>query len=169
MVQCPAPSSSASVFRPNTALGPFSFSNFLRSASRGDVPFTVADDPVRSLREFSFLISALSSEVESRSLASTRHSSLIKLMLARVVPAIRSTMRRQRANSFLNPDVVIEPSGKARAAATESLSGVCLRIAQNPRSNLLNYFCGHNISTERYLSPSGQNDCSFIFFGQRTA
>jgi hypothetical protein len=34
---------------------------------------------------FPFLISALSSEVESRSLASTRHSFLIKLILARVV------------------------------------------------------------------------------------
>jgi hypothetical protein len=63
----------------------FSFSNFLRSASRGDVSLAVPDDPVGSFRNLSFFISALGSEVESRSFTATRHSSLIKLILAKVV------------------------------------------------------------------------------------
>jgi hypothetical protein len=62
-----------------------SLPNFLRSASCGDVPFTVSDDPVGSLSKFSRFISALSAEIESRSFTSTRHSSLIKLIFARVV------------------------------------------------------------------------------------
>ena len=74
-----------SAARSSSIQEPFSFSNFLRSASRGDVQFTVADDLVGSLCELSLLVSALSPKVESRSFASTRHSSLIELMLAKVV------------------------------------------------------------------------------------
>jgi hypothetical protein len=48
-------------------------------------------------------------------------------MLAKVVksfPAIRSITRRPRLPSRRNPDAVIEPSGKARAAAISIRKGV---------------------------------------------
>jgi hypothetical protein len=48
-------------------------------------------------------------------------------MLAKVVksfPATRSITRRPRSASRRSPDAVIEPSGKASAAATPSRSGV---------------------------------------------
>lgn len=42
---------------------------------------------------------------------------------------MRSMMSRPRALSLRNPEAVIEPSGNAMAAATESRSGSCGPIA----------------------------------------
>jgi hypothetical protein len=89
------------------------------AAAISDAPHSLLDDsPV--------VVPARRLQPESCTFAVTRHCSLIWLIALSVVksfPAIRSIARRPRAASRRNPLAVIEPSGKASAAATASRSG----------------------------------------------
>src|SRR5436190_23273733 len=87
----------------------------------------IEDDPRCATENFAALAPSGRTEPQAGTFASTRHKALIRSILAKVVkslPATRSITRRPRSASRRSPDAVIEPSGKASAAAISSRSGV---------------------------------------------
>src|SRR5450755_289195 len=96
-----------------------------RKDSCGNFALSIADGPDGVGDEASVLSFGLSF-VESPAFADTRHSSLTRSLCASVVKsllAMRSIMRRPRKASLRSPELVIDPSGNASAAAVDSRIG----------------------------------------------
>jgi len=113
-------------FRRCSRLALLCFVSLALRAACGDMLAAVDDDP-DGVRDGAAVFAAGSAQPEAGALAGTRHSCLICSMLAMLVKcllAMSSTISRPRAASRRSPDAVIEPSGKATAAATLRRSGV---------------------------------------------
>jgi hypothetical protein len=103
-----------------------SFRSFALAETSASFVAVVSNTPHGLFDDSTVLVSSRRLQPEPGAFGSTRHCFLISLMALSVVksfPAIRSIARRPRAASRRNPLLVIEPSGKASAAATASRSG----------------------------------------------
>src|SRR4051794_19809221 len=118
-----------------TLFGAFSL---VRSASRGDMPLSVKDDPcrlpVRAVRPL-----ASFAEPEAGSFEGSWHRCFISSIASKVVkslPAIRIRASRPRLASCRNPVAVIVPPGKASAAPALRRSGASEATPSLPATTL---------------------------------
>jgi hypothetical protein len=103
-----------------------SFRSFALAETSASFDAAISDAPYGLFDDSTVLVPSRWLQPEPGAFGSTRHRFLISLMALSVVksfPAIRSIASRPRAASRRNPLPVIEPSGKASAAATASRSG----------------------------------------------